>query len=485
MMKYIYKIVLGLLIILNFNSCDSFLDVELQGEYIPTTYEDYAFLLNNQSLINQFEIGYVNLFTDDLEKSSDEDITDEVSFDDEPVQAVNYYFFNPGPTYEIEENDRYFTSAYSQIYTFDFVANNILEATDGSEEEKLALRAEALFGRAYNFFKLVNLYAKAYNSTTASTDYGVPLILEDNIYAEYGRNSVEEVHNQIINDLLEAIPYLSVTSSSNFHPTKACGYFLLAKLYLFRGEFDNALNYANLAIENKGTFELQDLKNYVAIPGGWGARIFSLVTFRAMEDMVDVSENMYLKNSFDNFHGSVLASEELVAIFDKDLPSTSQDMRRELYFEDDYADFNTAYRIRFPGRTIFGAFVNRNSGILLPDLYLVLAETEARVGNKDKAMEYINYLRDFRIKNNVPLTASTNEEALIKVFEERRRELCFVSDFRFQDLKRLNKEDAFAKTVTHTFGDVEYTLPPNDPRYILPLPNNVIQFNPDLPVYDR
>ncbi|GAA3650995.1 RagB/SusD family nutrient uptake outer membrane protein [Flavivirga jejuensis] len=483
-MKHIYKRVLALLIIFNFCSCSDFLEVIPKGQFIPSEYEDYEYLLNYENLISQTQLGYVNLFTDDLEKSLDPDMPDVLGFTAVPDFAVNYYYFNSGPTHEADVNDPFFTSMYSQIYTFDFVANNVMESTGGSEEEKSAIRAEALFGRAYNFFKLINLYAKAYDPDTASTDYGVPLILDDNIYATYGRNSVEEVYNQIIDDLLEAIPSLPVTASSNFHPTKASGYLLLSKVYLFMGGFENALTYANLALDNKGDFELQDLKIYIAFDGGdWGERIFNTITFGAMENMEDVAENMYIKNSSTNFNGSALASEELVDIFEKDLPSGSIDKRRDLYFETDKASFvNFIY---FPGRTIYGAYVNRNAGMLLPDLYLILAEAEARVGSKDKAMEHINYLRDYRITNNVPLTAATDEEALLMVFEERRRELCFLSDYRFVDLKRLNKEPEFAKTVTHTVLGVDYTLPPNDPRYILPISNDVIQFNPDLPLYDR
>lgn len=40
-----------------------------------------------------------------------------------------------------------------------------------------------------------------------------------------------------------------------------------------------------------------------------------------------------------------------------------------------------------------------------PEMYLIAAECEARIGSKDKAMEYINTLRDSRIIDNVPLVA--------------------------------------------------------------------------------
>ncbi|GAA3651061.1 RagB/SusD family nutrient uptake outer membrane protein [Flavivirga jejuensis] len=483
-MKHIYKIVLALLIILNFYSCDDFLEVKPKGEFIPRNHEDFVLLLSDPSLVNQFDMGNVNLFTDDLEKSSEPYMPIGLSFFNLSDYGVNYYYFNSGPTYLDDEDDAFFIASYEQIYTYDYVASEVMEVTDASEEDKLAVRAEALFGRAYTFFKLINLYAVAYDSDTASTDYGVPLILESNIYAEYGRNTVEEVYNQIIKDLLEASTYLPVTASSNLHPTKASGYLLLAKVYLFMRQFDNALTYANLALDNKENFELQDLKNYSA---GFGTedRITNTNTGLVMEDIYDISENMYIKISLNNFEGEALATEELVDVYEKDLPTGSIDKRRDLYFDTDWSEYEQFDKVYLFGRTIFSNFVRRNAGMLLPDLYLILAEAEARVGSKDKAMEYINYLRDYRITDNVALTAATNDEALLMVLEERRRELSFLSDFRFVDLKRLNKEPQFAKTITHTIEGVDYTLPPNDLRYVLPLANTVIDFNPDMPQYDR
>ena len=98
----------------------------------------------------------------------------------------------------------------------------------------------------------------------------------------------------------------------------------------------------------------------------------------------------------------------------------------------------------------------------------------------DKAMEYINTLRDNRIIDNVPLVASDNKDALVKVLEERRREMPMLGCTRLIDLKRLNREPEFAKTIVHEVNGVEYRLEPNSPKYILPIPPSVLRFNPDM-----
>lgn len=52
---------------------------------------------------------------------------------------------------------------------------------------------------------------------------------------------------------------------------------------------------------------------------------------------------------------------------------------------------------------------------------------------------------------------------------------------RLIDLKRLNREPEFAKTITHTINGTEYKLEPNSPKYVLPIPPVVLRYNPNMP----
>ncbi|GAA3650905.1 RagB/SusD family nutrient uptake outer membrane protein [Flavivirga jejuensis] len=485
-MKHIYRILFALIAIITFNSCDDYLDIEPKGYTIPETYNDYALLLNESSLSTMDEMGYTILLTDDAEKTTDPNYPSSSILANLDEKNLNYYYFNSGSTFPEGQNDGYYVQAYSQIYTYNVVVNNIMDVTDATEEKKSATKAEAMFSRAFNYFKLVNFYGKAYDPDTASTDYGVPIILDEDINAEYVRNSVEEVYDFIINDLIEAIPLLEEYTLNIFHPTQMTGNLLLSKVYLFKGDFDNALKYANLALEDKAAspFELQDLTQYYTVKAGWFSRLIDSRTGEPMLDPIDIAENMYLKTSLYYFN-QTLASQDLMDTYTVNLPTGATDKREDLYFATDELWTSETRVYEFPGATMYYAVNQRNSGMILSELYLILAEAEARVGSKDKAMEYLDYLRNYRIVGNVPLVAATNEEALKIVLDERRREFSFNADFRFQDLKRLNTEPAFAKTVTHTVDGVDYTLPPNDPRYILPLPHSVVEYNPDIDVYER
>ena len=112
-----------------------------------------------------------------------------------------------------------------------------------------------------------------------------------------------------------------------------------------------------------------------------------------------------------------------------------------------------------------------------PEIYLIAAECEARVGDVGRAMALVNKLRDNRIKNNTALTATDKDDALKKVLEERRRELAMSGMVRYIDLKRLNQEVRFTKSVTHITGDGTFRLEPNSPLYVLPIPAKVMRFN--------
>ncbi len=92
-------------------------------------------------------------------------------------------------------------------------------------------------------------------------------------------------------------------------------------------------------------------------------------------------------------------------------------------------------------------------------------------------MQLINQLRNNRIKDHTPLTAANNDDALRQVLEERRRELAMSGMTRYIDLKRLNRDARFAKTVTHATAEGTFTLPANDAKYVLPIPPKVLRFN--------
>lgn len=277
------------------------------------------------------------------------------------------------------------------------------------------------------------------------------------------RASVQAVYDQIKADLDEAAPNLPEKPVLNaFRASKPVGYGMLARMYLYMGDYEKALENAKISMQHNSAL-LSILPYKVTDPERYIGRL-------DVPDRGNNPENIYIRLAPWTFGMSTLAygSEELMSLFDKE-----KDQRYLLYFTRYIGGTECDYDLWAP-------YIYANMAMATPEIYLIAAECEARIGSKDKAMEYINTLRDHRIFDNVHLTADNNKEALRYVLDERRRELTLLGCTRLIDLKRLNREPDYAKTIVHEVNGVEYKLAPDDPKYILPIPPTVLRFNPNM-----
>jgi hypothetical protein len=117
-------------------------------------------------------------------------------------------------------------------------------------------------------------------------------------------------------------------------------------------------------------------------------------------------------------------------------------------------------------------------------MYLVKAECLARGGNTAAAMDTLNVLLVKRYDKDsfVPQTATDAEDALRKILIERKKELV-GRGLRWLDLRRLNRDPRFAVTLQRLRNGTLVTLPPGDPRYTFPIPeqeteNSGLEQNP-------
>lgn len=481
--RYLKCHVAALICVLSAVSCSDFLGNKPKGYAIPKYYDDYALLLNATDL-NYFGENYPAYITDDV-VLAEKNVPDDVTFSKMNENERALYLFDRGDIFSPGQNDSFWISAYQHIYVYNVVANNILNVPDGIQSKKQSTWAEALMLRAMVYFSLVNVYAPAYNPATAATDYGVPLILDEDISKPYVRNTVAAVYEQMIGDLEQAAPLLPEVAANRFHPDRASAYTLLARIYLFKGDYVNALEKANLAYASNKVSSLMDLKRYTAVDGKSGGRLVD-ENRTPYPNAVENKECMLAKLPPIDLASSLLVSEELMDLFDENLPEGAVDKRKELFYAKDRA--NTNQEMEFIGYHMYVAHINPSLGVSYQELLLLLAECEARVGgggSKERALRYLDMLRDQRISGNQPLTAADNKEALRITLDERRREMAGWSYMRFFDLKRLNRDPEFAKTVVHKLGEKTYSLEPNDIRYVMPLPHSVRDFNPNIPQYDR
>lgn len=462
--------------------CGDFLGNKPKGYTIPEKIEDYSKLLKSSSLMNCLYRDVPSYFTDDiklLDKNASCTNRNYISKDDD---LKNIFSFRPGQIVLPGEKDNTWNMTYDRVFTYNVVINDVMNAKDGSETEKQALKAEALFGRAFEYFYLVNLYGKHYDAATAATDYGIPYLTEADINQKYTRHTVKEVYDFIFRDLEEAGRYLPNTVASKNHPTQNSLYSLYARIYLYMGDYAKALTNANKALELNR--ELINLNDYEKKEGVTFGRVhIKGDPAQVLPDILSPELNFARYIYSSGVQSSVLLSDELRDLFKKNLSADSKDLRKDFYTAEDFVDMGSLNE--FPGECAYVLYGYKNGGLSSVEDLLVAAECEARVGSKDRAMNLINKLRDNRIEGNVALTASSNDDALVKVLEERRREFMFVGAFRLLDLKRLNKEAKFAKDVVHSVDGETWTLPANSLLYVMPVSSEVLTFQPDMPQYDR
>lgn len=438
--------------------CNDFLDIKPKGEKIPKTVTDYETLLNYES-VQKVSDTYPTYLTDDGYLPDVAQGTATPGLNSVEQSILNLYLFKKDVFGEAQDDGFWFAS-YNRIYYYNTVIDNIMNAEGPSEQQKHSIRAEALISRALEYLYLVNGYAKHYDVRTAETDPGVPLILDEDISKkDLVRASVKDVYAQIQSDLQAALPNLPVQPKGNaFRASKAAGYGILAKMYLYMGNYTEALKAANevLAINNS----LLDLKKYAVV------KVQSSIGRTNVPQDIDNPENIYIKFApyVYGLSSKVFGSDELISLFSED------DMRLQIYFTKNFRNIPT-------DKYVWAPYLRANLAVSSPEIYLIAAECEAREGSVERAIALINKLRDNRIKNNTDVVATDRNDALQKVLEERRRELAMSGMVRYIDLKRLNQESQFAKTVTHVTGEGTFSLEPNSPLYVLPIPAKVMRFN--------
>ena len=438
--------------------CNDYLDIKPKGEKIPTTVSDYETLLNYES-VQKVSDTYPAYLTDDvfLPDVAEGTATPGLNSVDQSIR--NLYLFKK-EVFGDAQDDGFWFASYNRIYYYNTVIDNIMNADGSDEQQKLSIRAEALISRALEYLYLVNGYAKYYDVRTAESDPGVPLILDEDISKKnLVRASVKDVYAQIQSDLQAALPNLPAQPKGNaFRASKAAGYGILAKMYLYMGNYAEALKAANEVLEINNS--LLDLKKYAVV------KVQNSIGRTNVPQDIDNPENIYIKFApyVYGLSSKVFGSDELISLFSED------DMRLQVYFTKNFRNIPT-------DKYVWAPYLRANLAVSSPEIYLIAAECEAREGSIERAIALINKLRDNRIKNNTDIVATDRNDALQKVLEERRRELAMSGMVRYIDLKRLNQESQFAKTVTHVTGEGTFRLEPNSPLYVLPIPAKVMRFN--------
>ncbi|WP_065218254.1 MULTISPECIES: RagB/SusD family nutrient uptake outer membrane protein [Butyricimonas] len=455
-MKKIYSIVLAVILLYG---CDSFLDVTPKGKLLPEKVQDFEELIGDSR-----NIGGVYPLADmcgDLVFMTEERLTGNI------MSAQGKAYTWQEEFYRDEEDDATWNNAYEIIYTCNLVLQETPGATGGSDADKARVMAEARVNRAYYYWYLHSCYAPAYDPETAGTDLSVPLVLEPDLEVKVKRATSDKVVARILEDLKDVALDLPEEGISVYHLPRVAAYALAARVNLYFGNYDAALENAEEALKLNSKlvdYNTFSFKNETRPSSGINNRPVAMESPEML---------MYRTSGFQTMLTSCCMSPELLAIFDREA-----DLRYKFNFTS-LDGFGKPIDEPYP---LFLQELDFNIGV--PEMMLIKAECLARKKNPE-ALSVLNTLRakrfvegsDYELKNIAA------DRLLEVVLEERQRELVYAG-LRFFDMKRLAKEGIYTRTLTRQFKETTYTLEPNSNRYMFPIAakirllNNSIEQNP-------
>jgi hypothetical protein len=331
------------------------------------------------------------------------------------------------------------TDFWASMYNYIFICNAAIEGLANASPVTPAVRTqltgEARFMRAFFYFYLANLYGDVPLSIT--TDYSTN--------AGLARSARSQVYQQIIADLKEAKTLLSdnylngslqkyTGAPERLRPTKWAASALLARAYLYNGDYANAESEASTVINNTSLYRLASLdssflKNSTEaiwqlqpVNTGWNTEDARVFVLSSAPVGVNTTHPAYL-------------SSYLLSAFE------ASDNRR-LKWVTGYTDLSGThyYPSKYKSATNGAAVTEYLMMLRLGEQYLIRGEARAQQNNIGGAQADLDSIR---ARAGLPIVVSSDKASLMAaILHERQVELFTEWGNRWLDLKRMGIIDA-------------------------------------------
>lgn len=400
-----------------------------------------------------------------------------------------YYSYN----YAHLKNQANTNSFWRQAYAVINGVNKVLKAVpDPATDADRQWIGENYFLRAMAYFDLCNIFGRPYIQSP-ETNPGVPLVLVPGITALPARNTVKEVYDQVIADLLKARSLMSVQKTSSYATAEAAQA-LLARVYLFKGDNQKALLYADSVIKSNryALVATKDLPAYFTGSNEDNPETIFAIRHTLKDDRGwGAIGSMYYTSPGGIGYGEMYASRDIRNLYAK-YPNDARAKFIVPQYKEGTTEVNT--RNGYPKYFILKYSNQENIVTLsspvylrLADMYLVRAEANAKLGNNQAAIDDVNLIRQRAGLSGTALytTADLKGKASVLevVLEERRLELAFECS-RKLDLFRNNLDLVRNYPGTHVpggpTGSGYQLIKASDPRVVHFIPENETILNKNL-----
>ncbi len=352
-----------------------------------------------------------------------------VNYPPSSVSASYYFYGNNIPATAAGPTGAPWTEIYQYIYTANAAIEGLADSSSGvSSAVSRALTGECKFIRAFYYFYLTNLFGDVPLITT--TDY---------TQNESAARTVQAtVYTQIIADLVAAESllnpdYSAVQGGERVRPIKWAAAALLARTYLYTGDWVDAETQATLVI-NSGQYALLNDLTTVFLKNS-EETIWSLRPVLPDENTPDAL-TFLLTAAPSTAVNNVTLLGKLLAAFEPG------DKRRSTWV-DSLTVSNVTYYFAYKYRA--GIAVNQpvteySMVLRFAEQYLIRAEARAEQNNLSGAALDLNAIRSRAGLGAT--TAATQADLLTAILHERQAELFTEWGHRWLDIKRTNSVDS-------------------------------------------
>lgn len=464
-MKSIIKLMVLVLSLMTFTACEKYTDITPKGKSLILTQEDLERLANKQYSGSAFAFTRMSIL-----------------INEQYPQAVNIPGLISGTTRNLnyalvtydESIDRYALAVtdatYDGLYSIiTNVGSTLIDQSDkvtGNPQALKQLKAEGYIIRAFMHWYLVNIYAKAYDPATASTDGGIPYVTDMDFSKVNEKLSVKEVYEKMLSDVNEAISLGSLPDApkNNMRVGKGLAYAVKAKILLSMRDYAGALEAVNVSLGLKNT--LEDHRPLLPPPTG------TSVPFIGFRNGLNAPDNIFYATNVGTWPFLLTPTYEIVNEFYEPGNILKNLLGTQVY--------RTTNNVGLTGLPEFiGNYPQNSAGVTTEDLYLVKAECLIRSNQIPSAMDLLNQIRIRRISPYTAISATTDLDAMAKLQKLARIELLYSGKSYF-DIKRWNRENKYPVTIQKVLLGKTYALTANSPLWVFPFPQSATQFNPTL-----
>lgn len=374
-----------------------------------------------------------------------------------------------------------FIAGYSAISNANLPLKYIDNLPNGAAKNDIIAQSRAI--RAMVHFDLVRAYCKIpTQSTDANTSMGIDY---ETVYEPFGKSegrklSVAQVYDKIIDDLKFAVDNITTSTVNKGRLTKPAILGLLSRVYLYKGDYQNAISFGQQAIAASPSVGSAD--NFPLI---WSSNNVDGVLFKVLNSTTEAVTTGVVYQQGATATGGNIRAEYVVPKSFYNL-FADNDLRKSAYIR------QSAYQGILRNNVIKWAV---NTGGQTPlnvvevkylrtaEVYLNVAESAYKTGNETLANSLLNTLKAERYTNYVPGNL-TGVALWNEIMLQRRLELAFEND-RFYTLKRLGlglQRSGEGANVDGTgVPAVTQTVPAADYRWQWPIPQGSINKDPGLP----